>query len=91
MERKTRLRHLKGVFDEKEIKVRLADVAEIPAICTLAHQGKLKHLINPVRGFKSMKTAYATIKGFSLMLMFKKRTAAHVEVGPRSHRRNPAH
>ena len=34
--------------------------------------GKLKRLINPVRGFKSMKTAYATIKGFGLMYMFKK-------------------
>ncbi|SFU58016.1 hypothetical protein SAMN05216417_10834 [Nitrosospira multiformis] len=25
-----------------------------------------------MRGFKSMKTAYATIKGFELMRMFKK-------------------
>jgi transposase-like protein len=37
-----------------------------------ADHGKLKRLINPVRGFKSMKTAYATIKGFELMRMFKK-------------------
>ena len=37
-----------------------------------ANHGKLKRLINPVRGFKSMKTAYATIKGFELMYMFKK-------------------
>ena len=37
-----------------------------------ADHGKLKRLINPVRGFKSMKTAYATIKGFELMYMFKK-------------------
>ena len=28
-----------------------------------ADHGKLKQLIRPVRGFKSMKTAYATIKG----------------------------
>src|SRR3989338_5986372 len=34
--------------------------------------GKLKRLINPVRGFQSMKTAYATIKGFEVMRMFKK-------------------
>ena len=34
--------------------------------------GKLKGLINPVRGFKSLKTAYATIKGFEVMHMFKK-------------------
>ena len=34
--------------------------------------GKLKRLINPVRGFKSMKIAYATLKGFELMRMFKK-------------------
>jgi len=37
-----------------------------------ADHGKLKRLIKPVRGFKSMKTAYATIKGFEVMLMFKK-------------------
>ena len=28
-----------------------------------ADHGKLKRLINPVRGFQSVKTAYATIKG----------------------------
>lgn len=37
-----------------------------------ADHGKLKRLINPVRGFKSMKAAYATIKGFEVMHMFKK-------------------
>ena len=37
-----------------------------------ADHGKLKILIKPVRGFKSMKTAYATIKGFEIMHMFKK-------------------
>ena len=37
-----------------------------------ADHGKLKRRINPVRGFKSMKTAYATIKGFEIMYMFKK-------------------
>ena len=37
-----------------------------------ADHGKLKRLINPVRGFKSMKTAYATIKGFEVMQLFKK-------------------
>ena len=34
--------------------------------------GKLKQLIHPVRGFQSMKTAYATIMGFEVMRMFKK-------------------
>ena len=37
-----------------------------------ADHGKLIRLINPVRGFQSMKTAYATIKGFAVMHMFKK-------------------
>ena len=37
-----------------------------------ADHGKLKHLINPVRGFQSMKTAYAAINGFEVMYMFKK-------------------
>ncbi len=32
-----------------------------------ADHGKLKPLIRPVRGFKSMKTAYATVKGFEVM------------------------
>ncbi len=34
--------------------------------------GKLKRLIKPTLGFKAMKTAYATIKGFEVMRMFKK-------------------
>jgi IS6 family transposase len=34
--------------------------------------GKLKRLIKSTLGFKSMKTAYATIKGFEIMRMFKK-------------------
>ena len=34
--------------------------------------GKLKRLIKATLGFKSMKTAYATIKGFEIMRMFKK-------------------
>lgn len=29
--------------------------------------------MKPTLGFKSMKTAYATIKGFEIMRMFKKR------------------
>ena len=37
-----------------------------------ADHGKLKRLINPARGFQSMKTAYATIKGFEVMYMLKK-------------------
>jgi transposase, IS6 family len=34
--------------------------------------GKLKRLIQPTLGFQSMKIAYATIKGFEVMRMFKK-------------------
>ena len=34
--------------------------------------GNLKRLINPTLGFKSMKTAYATIKGFEIMRALKK-------------------
>jgi transposase-like protein len=32
--------------------------------------GKLERLIKPTLGFQSMKTAYATIKGFEVMRMF---------------------
>ena len=37
-----------------------------------ADHGKLKRLIHPVRGFKTLKTAYSTIKGFEVMRMFRK-------------------
>ena len=41
-----------------------------------ADHGKLKQLIRPVRGFKSLKTAYATIKGFEVMRALRKGQAA---------------
>ena len=41
-----------------------------------ADHGKLKQLIRPVRGFKTMKTAYATIKGFEPMRALRKGQAA---------------
>jgi IS6 family transposase len=37
-----------------------------------ADRGKLKRLIKPTLSFKSMKTAYATIKGFEAMRSLKK-------------------
>jgi transposase-like protein len=42
-----------------------------------ADHGKLKMLIKPVRGFKSMPTAYATIKGFEVMRALRKGQARH--------------
>jgi IS6 family transposase len=41
-----------------------------------ADHGKLKQLIKPVRGFKSLKTAYATLKGFEVMHAIRKGQAA---------------
>ena len=41
-----------------------------------ADHGKLKQLIRPVRGFKTMKTAYATIRGFEVMRALRKGQAA---------------
>ena len=41
-----------------------------------ADHGKLKQLIRPVRGFKTMKSAYATIRGFELMRALHKGQAA---------------
>ncbi len=35
--------------------------------------GKLKRMIKPTRGFQSMKTAFATLKGFEVMRMFRKK------------------
>ena len=37
-----------------------------------ADHDKLKQLIRPVRGFKTLKTAYATIKGFEVMRALRK-------------------
>lgn len=37
-----------------------------------ADHGKLKQLIRPVRGFKTPRTAYATIKGFAVMRALRK-------------------
>lgn len=41
-----------------------------------ADHGKLKQLTKPVRGFKSLKTAHATIKGFEVMRALRKGQAA---------------
>ncbi len=41
-----------------------------------ADHGKLKRLIRPVRGFKTLKTAYATIKGFEVMRALRKGQAS---------------
>ena len=41
-----------------------------------ADHGKLKLLIRPVRGFKTPKTAYATIKGFEVMRALRKGQAS---------------
>ena len=37
-----------------------------------ADHGKLKLLIRPVRGIKTLKTAYATNKGFEVMRALRK-------------------
>ena len=41
-----------------------------------AGHGKLKQLIRPVRGFKTLKTAYATIKGFEVTRALRKGQAS---------------
>lgn len=57
MERRMRWRH-------RQVKY-LNNVVE-------ADHGKLKQLIRPVGGFKTMKTAYTTIRGFEVMRAFRK-------------------
>ena len=37
-----------------------------------ADHGKLNLLIGPIRGFKTMRTAYATVKGFEVMRALRK-------------------
>lgn len=46
-----------------------------------ADPGKLKQLIKPGRGFKSLNTAYATIKGFEVMHALRKGQAALWQYG----------
>ena len=45
-----------------------------------ADHGKLKQLIRPMRGFKSLPTAYATIKGFEVMRALRKGQASAFNV-----------
>ena len=45
-----------------------------------ADHGKLKLLIRPVRGFKTLKTAYATIKGFEVMRALRKGQAGLIAI-----------
>ncbi len=45
-----------------------------------ADHGKLKQLIRPVRGFKTLKTAYATIKDFEVMRALRKGQASAFNV-----------
>lgn len=49
-----------------------------------ADHGKLKILIKPVRGFKSIPTAYATIKGFEVMRALRKDRLAPGACSPAS-------
>ena len=46
-----------------------------------ADHGALKRLIRPTRGFQSMKTAYATIKGFEIMHMIRRGHCMLIEPG----------
>ena len=46
-----------------------------------ADHGKLKQLIKPVRGFKTLKTAYATIRGFKVMHALRKGQASLWQYG----------
>lgn len=47
-----------------------------------ADHGALKRLINPTRGFKTLPTASATIKGFEVMRMVRKGQCLLLESGP---------
>uniref|UniRef100_UPI00313DC785 DDE-type integrase/transposase/recombinase n=1 Tax=Escherichia coli TaxID=562 RepID=UPI00313DC785 len=57
-----------GRFEHRQIKYR-NNVIE-------CDHGKLKRIINATLGFKSMKTAYATIKGIEVMRALRKGQAS---------------
>jgi IS6 family transposase len=46
-----------------------------------ADHGGIKRVLRPTRGFQTMKTAYATIKGFEVMRMIRRRK--HILCRPR--------
>ena len=46
-----------------------------------ADHGPIKRLYRATLGFKSMKTAYATIKGFEVMRMIRKRQCICLDPG----------
>lgn len=50
-----------------------------------AFHGKLKRLIKPTLGFKTLRTAYATIKGFEVMRAFRKYQARPWCLQPGAH------
>ena len=52
-----------------------------------ADHGKLKLLLRPVRGFKTLKTAYATIKGFEVMRAAAQGSGSGFRPPGRHHRR----
>ena len=47
-----------------------------------AEHAKIKRLIKPTLGFQSMKTAYATIKGFETMRALRKKQASAFQFQP---------
>lgn len=53
-----------------------------------ADHGKLKRLIQPTLGFKSMKTAYATLKGFEVMHALRKEKPIYGFTGKASRERS---
>ena len=56
-------------------------VRRIPNNRIEADHGPIKRLCRATLGFKSMKTAYATIKGFEVMRMIRKRQCILLEPG----------
>ena len=57
--------------------MRILAIVQVPQQCHRGRpRGKLKQLIRPVRGFKTLRTAYATIKGFEVMRAFRKGQAS---------------
>src|SRR3546814_4679979 len=59
-------------FSSRRRHTRCALVIGVQTCARPIYHGKLKILIKPVRGFKSIPTAYATIKGFEVMRALRK-------------------
>jgi hypothetical protein len=76
----TSLRNLGGVIHFRKARIDPLGLQRVVGADGSFLGARLKRL-RPTRGFQSMKTAYATIKGFEIMRMIRRRHCILIEPG----------